>query len=54
MNARALIDSTAETIPVRPLNPSSDKPPSPDLRAALWNIISRSDTKLDSNQQQAL
>ena len=32
----------------------STKPPSSDLSTALWNIVSRSDTKLNSSQQQAL
>ena len=85
--ARALIESTGETIPVRLLNPCSTsstvykgtkiatleevsnintsiaavgttdpstKPPSSDLSAALRNIVSRSDTELNSSQQQAL
>ena len=85
MTARALVIPTAETIPVRLLNPyskpttvykgskiatleevdpitpisavtatSSKDKTSSDLNNALWNIVSKSATKLDNSQQQAL
>ena len=85
MGARALVNPTTVTIPVRLLNPyrepatiyknckiatleevdpvipisavtdKSSKPTSSsDLDETLWNIVSRSATKLDDSQQQDL